>query len=104
VARWLKRRTKYFVKAVDRIRQHAVAEAQQRGLDGVILGHSHVVEERRVDGVHYLNCGCWTERPSTFVGIRFDSAHTYEWESMLERAARFDVKWRPDSDLAPAFA
>ena len=33
----------------------------------VILGHSHVVEERRVDGVHYLNCGCWTERPSTFV-------------------------------------
>lgn len=100
VARWLKRRTKFFIKAVDRIRQHAVAEAGRRGLQGVILGHSHVVEERRVEGIHYLNCGCWTERPSTFVGVRAGRAHTYEWEAMLERAARFEYGQSPDDDFA----
>lgn len=102
VARWLKRRTKVFVKSVDRLRQHAVAEAQRRQLAGVILGHSHVVEERRIEGIHYLNCGCWTERPSTFVGVRHGRAHTYEWEAMLARAARLESSNRPDDDLVPA--
>jgi UDP-2,3-diacylglucosamine pyrophosphatase LpxH len=104
VARWLKRRSKVFVRAVDRLRQHAVAEARRRGLDGIILGHSHVVEERRLEGVHYLNCGCWTEQPSHFVGIRHGKAHTYEWEAMLERAARFSQGHHPDDDLVSAGA
>lgn len=101
VARWLKRRSKVFVRAVHRIREHAVVEARSRGLDGVILGHSHVTEERRIEEIHYLNCGCWTEQPSHFVGIRHGRAHTYQWEAMLERSARLTPESRPDDDLAP---
>jgi UDP-2,3-diacylglucosamine pyrophosphatase LpxH len=104
LARWLKRRTKVFIKAVDRVRQQGVAEARRRGLDGVILGHSHVVEECRLEGIHYLNCGCWTEQPSNFVGVRHGRAHCYEWEATLERAARFAQHRRPDDDLVSALA
>ena len=34
-------------------------EAARRGLDGVISGHTHLPADRRLAGVHYLNCGDW---------------------------------------------
>jgi UDP-2,3-diacylglucosamine pyrophosphatase LpxH len=70
LARYLKHRCKVFVKAVHNLRDRAIAEARKRGLGGVVLGHSHMSCDTEIDGVHYLNGGCWTEKPASFVGVR----------------------------------
>lgn len=82
LARRLKRSCKLFCRSVRMIQDRAVAVARQQGLCGVILGHSHVAHNTHVDGVHYLNAGCWTETPSAFVGIRNGQAHSYYWETI----------------------
>ncbi|MFO0898240.1 MAG: metallophosphoesterase family protein [Pirellulales bacterium] len=80
LARRLKRHSKRFSGVIGAMRKGAVAEVQARGLHGVILGHSHVAADERDEGVHYLNCGCWTERPAGFVGVRRGVARTYVWD------------------------
>jgi UDP-2,3-diacylglucosamine pyrophosphatase LpxH len=35
--------------------------ARTHGYDGVICGHIHEPADRMVNGIHYLNCGCWTD-------------------------------------------
>lgn len=48
--------------------EHAVAEAAKRkGYDGVICGHIHKPEMRKIDGVLYCNDGDWTESCSAVV-------------------------------------
>lgn len=79
LARLLKRGSKSFVRAVAILQRHAGETGRRRGLDGVILGHTHVVDDTRVHGIHYLNSGCWTENPSAFVGIRDGEVRAYRW-------------------------
>ena len=79
LAKFLKHKSKWFCRAVNTLKRCAVRAARERRLDGVILGHTHVAFDGMVDGVHYLNSGCWTERPNAFVGIRGGEARTYHW-------------------------
>lgn len=79
LARRLKHGCKSFCRAVDQLRGQAVVTARQRSFDGVILGHSHVAGDQHIDGVHYLNSGCWTELPAGFVGVRDGEARAYHW-------------------------
>jgi UDP-2,3-diacylglucosamine pyrophosphatase LpxH len=79
LARWLKQKSKLFCRAVEGLRRAALEEVQSRRLDGVIVGHSHVAGDNRFEGLHYLNCGCWTELPTGYVGIRADSVHQFAW-------------------------
>lgn len=41
--------------------------ARQRGFDGVICGHIHWASDRRIGGIHYLNCGDWVDTCSAIV-------------------------------------
>lgn len=85
LAKTLKRRCKKFCRAIDNLQKHAIAEAHRRQVAGVILGHSHVSRDLRIDGVHYLNSGCWTEKPSSFVGVRDGVARRVYWDSLRRR-------------------
>jgi UDP-2,3-diacylglucosamine pyrophosphatase LpxH len=78
-ARWIKHKCKRFVKAVQSLQRHAWQTACERGYAGVILGHTHVQGDVAIDGLHYLNSGCWTETPCGFVGIRDGAAQAYQW-------------------------
>jgi len=89
-ARFVKRRCKFFTGAVDQLRQRATAHAVERGVAGVIVGHTHMVSSSREQGVHYLNAGCWTEQPAAFVGIRRGRATGYLWDVLRERMDRND--------------
>ncbi len=79
LARRLKHSSKRFCRVSRAIREGACETARAENHAGIIIGHSHVAEECVVDGVHYLNSGCWTELPCTFVGIREGRARTYAW-------------------------
>jgi UDP-2,3-diacylglucosamine pyrophosphatase LpxH len=92
LARRLKRGSKCFCRVVESLRRHAISEARERRLAGVILGHSHVASDVQSDGVHYLNSGCWTERPAGFVGVRDGQPRRYFWEAILRRSLRVASK------------
>ena len=57
-------------KAVNFISDFEVAvahEAKKQGYDGVVCGHIHHAEIRKIDGVLYCNDGDWVESLSTLV-------------------------------------
>jgi UDP-2,3-diacylglucosamine pyrophosphatase LpxH len=79
LARGLKRRCKYFVRAIDRVRDSAIEASREREFAGVIVGHTHFPAEHHHAGVHYINGGCWTERPTGYVAIRNGRAELRRW-------------------------
>ena len=42
-------------------------ETRRRGCDGVICGHIHHAESRKIGKVDYLNCGDWVESCTALV-------------------------------------
>ena len=43
--------------------EHTLTEyAKNHGFDGVICGHIHDPQDKIINGIHYLNCGCWTDK------------------------------------------
>jgi len=84
IAKALKRKCKTFCRAVKNLRVAAVKAARERGFGGVILGHTHIQEDELITDpgqrpVHYLNSGCWTEKPCGYIGIRHEEAKIYRW-------------------------
>lgn len=103
-ARWIKHKCKRFVKAVQQLQGHARRTAEERGLSGVILGHTHVLGEAELDGVHYLNSGCWTENPAGFVGIRDGVAQAFRFcEGRMTSFAECVPTKRPTSESWQAY-
>jgi UDP-2,3-diacylglucosamine pyrophosphatase LpxH len=41
--------------------KHLAEYAKQNNYDGVICGHIHDPADKMINGIHYLNCGCWTD-------------------------------------------
>jgi len=58
---YLKDKVKNAVEYVSAFEAALAAEAESRGLDGVVCGHIHRAEIRQFDGVQYMNCGDWVE-------------------------------------------
>jgi UDP-2,3-diacylglucosamine pyrophosphatase LpxH len=67
VAKWLKRRVKTLGGVVELVKRNAVEYARARGFQGVITGHSHFSDDELIEGMHFLNTGCWVDRPCTYV-------------------------------------
>jgi UDP-2,3-diacylglucosamine pyrophosphatase LpxH len=92
-ARWLKMRVKHWGGVVQRVRAGAVQLAKERRCQGVILGHVHFAEDAWVEGVHYLNTGCWVESPCTYV---FADEHAISLRTWHDASVH-----KPAADLAP---
>ncbi|WP_424136129.1 UDP-2,3-diacylglucosamine diphosphatase [Roseomonas chloroacetimidivorans] len=67
LSQWLKRQVKGAVKAIDRFEEALALEARRRGFDGVVCGHIHHAEMRRIGGVEYMNDGDWVESCTALV-------------------------------------
>jgi len=64
---WLKHKVKNAVEYISRFEEIVAREAQIRGVDGVVCGHIHHAEIRRIGDVLYLNDGDWVESCSALV-------------------------------------
>lgn len=64
---WLKQQAKQAVNFIFSFEQHLSNHARSGGYDGVICGHIHTPEIKMIDGVIYLNDGCWVENCSAIV-------------------------------------
>jgi len=104
LARRLKRHSKRFSGVINAMRTGALSDVRNRGLHGVILGHSHVAADEREQGIHYLNSGCWTERPAGFVGVRRGVARAYAWDPSSQTAAPLTANEQPSFTPAAAAA
>jgi UDP-2,3-diacylglucosamine pyrophosphatase LpxH len=58
----------------NRMARQAARYACAQGLTTVVCGHTHYAEEQWLEGVHYLNSGCWTEDRSFYVEISAEGA------------------------------
>jgi len=48
----------------ERYRKYALEFLEKRGLDVLIMGHSHIFDLYKSDGRIYANCGAWFEKPT----------------------------------------
>jgi UDP-2,3-diacylglucosamine pyrophosphatase LpxH len=67
ISAFLKEQVKAAVKFVDDFEHSLAAEARRRRVCGVVCGHVHKPEMRRIEGVLYLNDGDWVESCSALV-------------------------------------
>lgn len=67
LSKLIKNKVKDAVKFITNFEKALVFEAKKRNLDGVICGHIHNPANKRIEGVHYLNCGDWVENNSYII-------------------------------------
>ena len=58
---YLKYSVKTAVNFIGAFENAVATEAARQGAAGVICGHIHHAADRKIDDVHYLNCGDWVE-------------------------------------------
>jgi UDP-2,3-diacylglucosamine pyrophosphatase LpxH len=56
----------------------ALSMASKKGCDGVICGHIHQPEDRKINGKHYLNSGDWIENMTAVCIDRNGNAYLYK--------------------------
>ena len=69
LAKWLKKKSKKWGSILELVRAQSIAYTRELGLTGVITGHTHFAEDTRVDEIHYVNTGSWTETPCAYVTV-----------------------------------
>ena len=82
---WLKHKVKNAVEYVSRFEEAVATEAAKRGVDGVVCGHIHHAEIRRIGGVLYLNDGDWVESCSALVEDARGNLEILRWASPPQR-------------------
>ncbi len=82
LSQWAKRQVKGAVKAIDRFEAALANEARRRHLDGVVCGHIHHAEMRRIDGVLYLNTGDWVESCTALVEHHDGRLELLDWVAL----------------------
>lgn len=67
LSQYLKHQVKNAVNFILEFEHILIAEARQRGYDGVVCGHIHKAEIKEVDGLTYCNDGDWVESLTALV-------------------------------------
>lgn len=68
-AKQAKKRSKMFLRCVEKIETDAIKYAQRKGCDTVCCGHTHMPVANTAGPVRYFNSGCWTEKPCHYLTV-----------------------------------
>jgi len=68
-AKWIKKKSKRWSGVLKLVRQQSIALARSMKMDGIITGHTHFSEDSQEGEIHYVNSGCWTEHPNSYVSV-----------------------------------
>jgi UDP-2,3-diacylglucosamine pyrophosphatase LpxH len=79
-AKWLKRKVKKLGGVLEFVKRRSVEYARGLGCQGVITGHTHFPADEWLDDIHYLNSGCWVDRPCTYLLAQNDRIHLRTWD------------------------
>lgn len=102
LSQYLKHRVKNAVSFITDFEHVLMREARRRGFDGVVCGHIHKAEIRRVDGLLYCNDGDWVESLTALVETREGELRIVEWKQLLA-PGRPVPRWNDEDsdDLRP---
>jgi UDP-2,3-diacylglucosamine pyrophosphatase LpxH len=84
---FLKHKVKNAVEYISRFEEIVAREAEMRGVDGVVCGHIHHAEIRRIGSVLYLNDGDWVESCSALVEDARGNMEILRWADPQQRRA-----------------
>jgi UDP-2,3-diacylglucosamine pyrophosphatase LpxH len=84
---YAKRRVKNAVEFVGRFEEAVARAAHERGMDGVVCGHIHTAEIRKIGDVTYYNDGDWVESCTALVEEPDGSFHIVDWAKVKRDAA-----------------
>jgi UDP-2,3-diacylglucosamine pyrophosphatase LpxH len=79
LATYLKNKVKNAVQYIDRFEQAVARAAKKEGVDGVICGHIHRAEIRRMENITYMNCGDWVESCTALVEHHDGRIELLQW-------------------------
>lgn len=82
----LKRKVKNAVQYISNFEEAVAREAAARGLDGVVCGHIHCAEIRRIGAITYYNDGDWVESCTALAEDHAGGMAIIEWASEAGRA------------------
>jgi UDP-2,3-diacylglucosamine pyrophosphatase LpxH len=80
LSQWAKLKVKNAVNFIGEYEHTLAAEAQRRGVDGVICGHIHHAVIRNQNGMSYINCGDWVESCTAVVEHLDGGFEIIRWE------------------------
>lgn len=89
----VKRKVKNAVQYVCNFEEAVAREAQERGLDGVVCGHIHCAEIRRIGDITYYNDGDWVESCTALIEEACGEIRIVDW-------AREVASERPTAEAA----
>lgn len=99
-----KAKVKNAVEFISNYEEVVAQAAEARGVDGVICGHIHTAEMRRIGGVDYYNDGDWVEGCTALVEHFDGRMEILHWaDEMAARARAEREAAAPRSDI-PALA
>ncbi|MPT48840.1 MAG: UDP-2,3-diacylglucosamine diphosphatase [Sphingobium sp.] len=84
---YLKRRVKNAVQFICDFEEAVAHEAQARGLDGVVCGHIHSAEIRKIGDIEYYNDGDWVESCTALTEGASGQMQILDWADWLKEEA-----------------
>lgn len=86
-ARKAKKCSKTFLRCSDKIERDAKKYAIAKKCQIVCIGHTHLAKTSHQEGIEYLNSGCWTELPCSYISIKNgEAALNYFQDGVQEHA------------------
>lgn len=76
---WVKHRVKRAVNFISEFEEAIAQDCAKEGFDGVVCGHIHHAEIRRIGAVEYLNCGDWVESCTALVEDERGEIRIVDW-------------------------
>ncbi|WP_416186530.1 UDP-2,3-diacylglucosamine diphosphatase [Herbaspirillum sp. RTI4] len=91
LSQYLKLKVKNAVNYISSFEDALAAEAEKKGLDGVICGHIHKPEIRDIGGIKYCNDGDWVESLSALVEDASGELRLVTWQEIMQIKNRFKI-------------
>ena len=99
---WLKHTVKDAVEYVCRFEEAIAQAAELHGLDGVVCGHIHQAQIRRIGRVLYLNDGDWVESCTALVEDALGHLEIVRWAASVPTPACRGAKAAREAAPIPA--
>lgn len=91
LAGYLKHKVKNAVQYISNFEQAVVHEAKRFDVDGVVCGHIHHAEIRRLDGLVYCNCGDWVESCTALVEHVDGALELLHWSDQISSEKHYEA-------------
>jgi UDP-2,3-diacylglucosamine pyrophosphatase LpxH len=92
VARLAKSRSKTFLHCLEKVEHRSTAYARHRHCDVVICGHTHHAVTKVFGDVRYVNSGCWTELPATWLEVRSGEIAIHKYRPVSAQSAPIQLE------------